>query len=191
MNKMLNMVKHLLAFFLMVTMLTACGGGGSETSTGTLGVGLTDNPGDYDHVFVTIKEVQVKQGIDDEARKAARDIVSYFSGSALLHHRDEEEDLFPRLNRQSLRIAELIQDLKQEHTRLDQLWENMVTELKPLPDKHFSDGFLQATRNFCTLSRQHVNRENMEFLPLAASSLSQLDLDEIGASMAVRRGVRI
>ena len=132
-----------------------------------------------------------KQGIDDEARKAARDIVRYFSGSARLHHRDEEEDLFPRLNRQSLRIAELIRDLKQEHTKLDQLWENMVTELKPLPDKHFSDGFLQATRDFCTLSRQHVNRENMEFLPLAASSLSQLDLDEIGASMAARRGVRI
>jgi hemerythrin-like domain-containing protein len=132
-----------------------------------------------------------EQGIDDEARKAARDIVHYFSGSTLLHHRDEEEDLFPRLNRQSLRIAELIQDLKQEHSKLDQLWENMVSELKPLPDQHFSDGFLQATRDFCTLSRQHVNRENMEFLPLAASSLSQLDLDEIGASMAARRGVRI
>jgi hemerythrin-like domain-containing protein len=66
----------------------------------------------------------------------------------------------------------------------------MAPELKPLPDKHFSDGFLQATRDFCTLSRQHVNRENMEFLPLATSSLSQLDLDEIGASMAARRGVR-
>ena len=130
------------------------------------------------------------QGIDDEARKTARDIVRYFSTSARLHHRDEEEDLFPRLNRQSLRIAELIQDLKQEHTRLDQLWEVMVTELKSLPGNGFSDDFLQANRDFCTLSRQHVNRENMEFLPLAASSLSQLDLGEIGASMADRRGVR-
>lgn len=130
------------------------------------------------------------QGIDDEARKTARDIVRYFSTSARLHHRDEEEDLFPRLNRQSLRIAELIQDLKQEHTRLDQLWEVMVTELKSLPGNGFSDDFLQANRDFCTLSRQHVNRENMEFLPLAASSLSQLDLGEIGASMADRRGIR-
>ena len=130
------------------------------------------------------------QGIDDEARKTARDIVRYFSTSARLHHRDEEEDLFPRLNRQSLRIAELIQDLKQEHTRLDQLWEVMVTELKSLPGNGFSDDFLQANRDFCTLSRQHVNRENMEFLPLAASSLSQLDLGEIGASMADRRGMR-
>jgi len=132
-----------------------------------------------------------EQGIDDEARKTARDIIRYFSSSVLLHHQDEEEDLFPRLNRQSLKIAELIQELKQEHKTLDQLWENIVTELKPLPDNHFSDDFLQATRDFCTLSRQHVNRENMEFLPLATSSLSQLDLGEIGESMAARRGVRI
>jgi hemerythrin-like domain-containing protein len=131
------------------------------------------------------------QGIDDEARKAARDIVRYFSSSAQLHHRDEEEDLFPRLNRQSLKIAELIRDLKQEHTQLEQLWETMVPELKQLPDGHFSDDFLQASREFCTLNRQHVSRENMEFLPLAASSLSQLELADIGESMAERRGVRI
>jgi hemerythrin-like domain-containing protein len=132
-----------------------------------------------------------EQGVDGEARTAARDIIRYFSGSARLHHRDEEEDLFPRLNRQSLRIAELIRDLKQEHTRLDQLWENIAAELKQLPETGFSDVFLQASRDFCTLSRQHVNRENMEFLPLAASSLSQLELTDIGESMAARRGVRL
>jgi pyridoxamine 5'-phosphate oxidase len=118
-------------------------------------------------------------------------IVRYFSTSALLHHRDEEEDLFPRLNRQSIRIAELIRDLKQEHEKLDQLWEIISPELKKLPDDKFSDNFLQASNEFCTLSRQHVTRENMEFLPLAANSLSELELKDIGESMAARRGVRI
>ena len=131
------------------------------------------------------------QGIDDEARKAARDIVRYFSSSALLHHRDEEEDLFPRLNRQSIKIAELIRDLKQQHVKLDQLWEIIAPELKKLPEDNFSAEFLQASREFCALSRQHVNRENMEFLPLAASSLSELELKDIGESMAARRGVHI
>ena len=131
------------------------------------------------------------QGIDDEARKAARNIIRYFSTSALLHHRDEEEDLFPRMNRQSIRIAELIRDLKQEHVKLDQLWDIITPELKKLPDENFSDDFLQASSEFCALSRQHVNRENMEFLPLAASSLSELELKDIGESMAERRGVRI
>ena len=132
-----------------------------------------------------------RQGIDDEARKAARNILRYFSTSAMLHHRDEEEDLFPRLNRQSIRIAELIRDLKLEHAKLDQLWDIISPELKKLPDDNFSDNFLQASNEFCTLSRQHVNRENMEFLPLAANSLSELELTDIGESMAARRGVRI
>ncbi len=139
-----------------------------------------------DDLLAHIKEC----GIDDEARKSARSIERYFSTSAVLHHRDEEEDLFPRLNRQSIKIAELVQELKQEHTKLDKLWETIAPELKQLPDS-FSDNFLEAARDFCTLSRQHVNRENMEFLPLAASSLSQLDLGDIGESMAKRRGVRI
>jgi hemerythrin-like domain-containing protein len=131
-----------------------------------------------------------EHGIDDEARNSARGIERYFSTSAVLHHRDEEDDLFPRLNRQSIRIAELIQELKKEHTRLDQLWGTIAPQLKRLPDS-FTDDFLEAAGDFCTLSRQHVNRENMEFLPLAASSLSQLYLGDIGESMARRRGVRI
>ena len=53
MNKLLNMVKYILAFFLMVIPLISCSGGGGG-GTGTLGIGLTDAPGDYDHVFVTI-----------------------------------------------------------------------------------------------------------------------------------------
>ena len=131
------------------------------------------------------------QGIDDEARKAARNIVRYFSTSAPLHHRDEEEDLFPRLNRQSIKIAELIRDLKLEHEELDRLWDSISPQLKKLPDDNFSADFLQASSEFCTLSRQHVNRENMEFLPLAANSLSELELTDIGESMAARRGVRM
>jgi len=68
--KMFKFFKQFIGFctvILMTALLISCGGDGSgSTSTGTLGVGLTDNPGDYDHVFVTIKEVQVKQGLDDE-----------------------------------------------------------------------------------------------------------------------------
>jgi len=130
-----------------------------------------------------------ENGIDDEVRKSARGIERYFSTSAVLHHRDEEDDLFPRLNRQSIKIAELIQELKKEHARLDQLWETIAPELKRLPDS-FSNDFMEAARDFCMLSRQHVNRENMEFLPLAAGSLSQLDLGDIGESMAKRRGIK-
>jgi hemerythrin-like domain-containing protein len=128
--------------------------------------------------------------LDDTARKAAQDVTRYFSSSAPLHHRDEEQDLFPRINRQSLRIAELVHSLKQEHQELDSLWETLAPELRRIPAAGFSDAFLKAAGRFCELSRQHVNRENMELLPLLASSLSTQELGYIGEAMAKRRGVR-
>jgi hemerythrin-like domain-containing protein len=114
----------------------------------------------------------------------------YFSQSAPLHHRDEEEDLFPRINRQSLKVAELVHDLKKEHETLDALWNSLAPDLKKLPAAGFSDAFKQSAMEFSTLCREHIARENRELLPLASNSLSQQALAEIGESMAARRGVR-
>ena len=129
-------------------------------------------------------------GRDDTARKAAQDITRYFSSSAPLHHRDEEEDLFPRINRQSLRIAELVHSLKRQHQELDKLWKILAPELQRQPGDGFSGAFLEAAGRFCELSREHIKRENMELLPLVASSLSQQELGYIGEAMAKRRGAQ-
>jgi hemerythrin-like domain-containing protein len=131
-----------------------------------------------------------RDSLDAAARETARNINRYFSHSAPLHHRDEEEDLFPRINRQSLKIAELVQTLKKEHEALDALWSNMAPELKQLPENGFSSLFKQAAREYSTLCEQHIARENRELLPLARNSLSRQVLLEIGEKMAARRGVR-
>jgi pyridoxamine 5'-phosphate oxidase len=135
--------------------------------------------------------VQARAGeLDDTARKAAQDIIRYFSRSAPLHHADEEQDLFPRINRQSLRIAELVHGLKREHEELDKLWETLAPELQRIPAAGFSSTFQEAAARFCELSRSHINRENMELLPLLSSSLSHQELGYIGEAMAQRRGVK-
>jgi len=131
-----------------------------------------------------------KNSLDNEAREVARKLSRYFSQSAPLHHRDEEEDLFPRINRQSLRIAELIHNLKKEHETLDALWNRIAPELKKLPAEGFSDAFKQSAMDFSTLCREHIALENRELLPLASNSLSQQALAEIGESMAARRGIK-
>ena len=129
-------------------------------------------------------------GLEDTARKAAQDLTRYFSSSAPLHHRDEEEDLFPRINRQSLRAAELVHTLKREHRELDTLWETLAPELRRIPADGFSAAFQASAGRFCELSREHIKRENLELLPLLASSLSNRELGYIGEAMAQRRGVR-
>jgi len=125
----------------------------------------------------------------DGLRERARRVISCFANSARLHHLDEEHDLFPLLARQSLKLADLIHALKREHHALDELWTGLETVLKQFPQPADPDRFSADAARFCALNREHVRRENLEFLPLAASSLSSVQLRDLGAAMAARRGV--
>ena len=69
-------------------------------------------------------------GIDSEARSTIAKITRYFTTSAVQHHQDEEENLFPLLNRQSLKLAEIIYRLNQEHKELSRLWGLIHAALK-------------------------------------------------------------
>ena len=138
-----------------------------------------------------LNELVSRNTVDNEAREAARSISRYFTQSAPLHHRDEEEDLFPHINRQSLKVAELIHGLKQEHDTLETLWQTLAPDLKKLPDAGFSNSFQQTAAEFTALYQRHIGRENSELLPLASNSLSNEVLRQIGESMAKRRGVQI
>jgi hemerythrin-like domain-containing protein len=129
-------------------------------------------------------------GKETEIRSAARQITTYFSTSARHHHQDEEIDLFPLLTRQSLKLADLVHSLKQEHLELDTLWESIAADLKRLQDVTDRAALADRVHAFCELNRRHVRRENMEFLPRAESSLSSRQLKDLGAAMAARRGVR-
>jgi len=129
-------------------------------------------------------------GKETENRSAARQVMTYFSTSARLHHKDEEIDLFPLLMRQSLKLADLVHGLKQEHMELDTLWESIAADLKRLQDVTDRAALADRVHAFCELNRRHVRRENMEFLPRAESILSSQQLKDLGAAMAARRGVR-
>ena len=128
------------------------------------------------------------QGDAAQLRDTARKVSSYFSNSARLHHQDEETDLFPLLARQSLKLADLVHALRQEHDQLDTLWAALETGLKQVTQLDDPDTFVTTATRFCELGRQHVKRENMELLPIAASSLSSEQIKDIGMAMAGRRG---
>jgi len=131
-----------------------------------------------------------KKGVDGEAKSTARKIRDYFTKSAKLHHQDEENDLFPLLVRQSLKIADLVNRLEKEHDQLNALWENIDHGLLKLDDIDMGT-FGHQVNDLCTLYRQHIAQEESDFFPLAQNSLSQKQLLEVGRGMAKRRGVRI
>ena len=59
--------------------LAGCGGGSSGSSTGTLRVGLTDNPHNFNRVVLTIQEVRAVQTGQGNASTAGLPVIKTFS----------------------------------------------------------------------------------------------------------------
>src|SRR5690606_21045263 len=88
------------------------------------------------------RHVQAK-GSDAEAREAARSVMRYFDDAGRNHHADEDDDLFPTLERVAqgpdrALVAALLERLRREHRELDALWREMRTRLEAICDGGFS-----------------------------------------------------
>jgi hemerythrin-like domain-containing protein len=131
-----------------------------------------------------------ENGVDDEARSAISAVVHYFTTSAVQHHQDKQQNLFPILNRQSLKLADIIYRLKREHGELAGLWDGILVDLKTPATLVENTAFATQTGKFCSGYRQHIAYEARELLGIGQHILSQQQLEELGDAMAKRRGVR-
>jgi len=130
-----------------------------------------------------------RSGLTPDARAAAADVHRYFSTAGMLHHQDEEQDLFPLLRGDST-LASLIDELATEHRRMEVLWQQLEPRLaKPETIIDDLDGFAALVSEFSQLYAGHVARENRELLPRAREWLPADVLSVIGARMAARRGI--
>jgi hemerythrin-like domain-containing protein len=128
-----------------------------------------------------------KSGADDDARAAAQRVHRYFSTAAQFHHQDEEEDVFPRLVRTSLKLATVINDLKQDHEKIQAAWQDLEPMLRQIHHIGDMEMFRQVAGNFANLYRQHIKVEERDFLDTAQHLLSSEQLAAIGESMQERR----
>ncbi|HET9578582.1 MAG TPA: hemerythrin domain-containing protein [Usitatibacter sp.] len=143
---------------------------------------------------VRIARQVAASGVDDEVREAARSVMRYFDDAGAKHHRDEEEDLFPALNRcvpdsERPALAALVTRLLDEHRELDGLWRAMREHLQALVEGRetaLDPGLAEA---FVEAYRRHIELEERELFPLARRLLDGKSIRVLGASMAQRRGV--
>jgi hemerythrin-like domain-containing protein len=126
-------------------------------------------------------------GVDEEARKAARNVHHYFSTAGMLHHADEEQDLFPLLIRESIKMAEIIHALKQDHKQMMEAWQALAPLLARPNTIEPGEKFTQTVMHFCTLYRDHIKREESDFLDIARHILSSAQLKKLGSRMKERR----
>jgi hemerythrin-like domain-containing protein len=127
-------------------------------------------------------------GVDSEARKAAAQVLLYFNTAGRHHHGDEDEDLFPLLARQSLKLADKVHRARQDHAALDGLWQQLAPLLERPATITDPALFAAAADAFCARQLQHLGYEEEELLEVAQHILGRDDLKRLGNAMAKRRG---
>ena len=133
------------------------------------------------------------KGADAEARTAARSIVRFFETAGANHHRDEEDDLFPTLERiaPSLElnaVRDLVHRLRKDHRKLDGLWLQMRVRLGEVAAGDPVRIDPKAAAAFALAYYRHIALEEAELLPLARRLLDANLVARLGDRMARRRG---
>lgn len=127
--------------------------------------------------------------IDFKVAGSAGKVYRYFKTAGRHHHDDEEIDIFPLLNRTSLKLADRVNRAKQEHLHQDELWATLAPQLaNPVAIKDGST-FAATAREFIESQRTHLRFEEEELFEMAQHLIGQADLEKIGRKMAERRGV--
>jgi hemerythrin-like domain-containing protein len=109
-----------------------------------------------------------KDGGADAASRAAAEILRAFDSEILDHFQFEERVLFPMLERLES-SAEIVAELKAEHSRMI----GLVANLR-------AGGEKADVLEFCAMLRNHVRKEETVLFERAQDLLSDEQLNEIG-----------
>ncbi len=136
------------------------------------------------------------KGCDDEVRQLAAALMRYFDTAARYHHEDEEDDLLPRMMAAATigrgsRLTRLVADIATEHREMEKIWTELRAELQEISAGENLPLDVLAVDRFVKLYSLHITVEETNVYPLAEMLLSREDLEQIGASMAERRGVAV
>ena len=136
-------------------------------------------------------------GADATAGETARNILRYFDTAALLHHQDEEDDLFPALREAAAALGDTpavralcqaIEEVQAEHAALDRLWADVRDWLERVELGH-PDQAPAGVETFAAQYPMHAGREEAEIY-VYASLLTESQFARIGRRMSERRGLR-
>ncbi|MGB6105588.1 MAG: hemerythrin domain-containing protein [Pusillimonas sp.] len=136
----------------------------------------------------------LEHGSDPDAREAAARIMRYFDTSALQHHADEEEDLFPALlesmaGSDAVCIRQLTEGLAADHRKLEADWRRLRQTLDLVARGKPATLPADTLESFVSLYESHMKLEEDELLPMAARLLGDADITRIGMAMRKRRGI--
>ncbi len=131
-------------------------------------------------------------GADEQARKAAVNVMRYFDVAAVNHHMDEEEDLIPVLRKratgaQAAEVLPLLDWVLEDHQLLFGAWSRMRQKLERIARGEAVSLRAAEVEGFASAYRQHIAREEAELIPWARRLLGEEDIARMSATMIARR----
>ena len=146
-------------------------------------------------LLVKLRHHLSAHGWDDQAAKAATDVIRYFDLAAPHHHLDEEMHVFPViLALYDATLDALVLRLKQDHLDMEKSWVVVKQLLASVVNADvntwvsFSDADKGALDAFAAAYNEHINQEERGVYPAAKRACSNDQLDAMSHEMMRRRG---
>lgn len=140
-----------------------------------------------------LDEIAEEEFPDRDLLKAALEFLQTDFGPHVL---DEEEDLFPLLQRRAKpedEINEVLGQLSEEHaadeTDAKQIIALLCSRVESKEPETLRKKERELLKRFAVNERQHLVVENAIVLPLARARLIETDKQKLGMRMAARRGI--
>ena len=130
----------------------------------------------------------IKQhGMTEDLANQCMDMYCHYSHATHLHHKDEEEGLFPLLVDQSSLVIGMIERLMMDHEEIEESWSALSTRLSNPEQITNFDHFLHLTIEFEKILREHLTREDEDFSPQIKKILSTEQIEQAGKKMSELR----
>ena len=128
-------------------------------------------------------------GMNESSAVQCIEFHGYYTRANKLHHQDEELALFPLIVNRSFLIDGMIERLALDHEEIEEVW-GELSGLLSTPEKIPGMGKLRSiTREFEKIQREHLLRENEDFLDKVETMLTPTQKIEMGWKMATMRGL--
>ncbi len=138
-------------------------------------------------LLLRLAEHLARQGADEQARDAGRDILRYFDLAAPQHHEDEERHVLPRLR--ELGQVDLADRLASEHRQMHVAYQAIRGGLVALRDQAVRPT-AAGWQAFADLYRAHIALEESSAYPPVRAQALAVELTEMGVEMSGRRQAR-
>lgn len=129
-----------------------------------------------------------------QARKAAADLVQLFDHGVVSHHADEEQELFPAVQRSAAAggeaesVNQMVQQLIAEHRFVERLWKQLAPEMRKAARGAAVDVNAELLADLIGAYADHARFEEQHFLPLAQAVLGRNGnhMSALGLSLHMR-----